>query len=36
MVESVFGAPQPAKSDPRARASKARRIGFLAAFMKKG
>jgi hypothetical protein len=36
MVESVFGVMQPAKSDPRARASKARISGFLAAFMERG
>jgi hypothetical protein len=36
MVESLFGATQPAKSDPRARASKARKTGFVAAFMKGG
>jgi len=36
MVESVFVATQPAKSDPRARASKPRRRGFLTAFMKEG
>jgi len=36
MVESVFVATQPAKSDPRARASNARRRGFLAAFINEG
>jgi hypothetical protein len=36
MVESLFGATQPAKSDARAMASKARKTGFAAAFIRGG